>query len=97
MTIFGLIVVIVAVAAYSVITIVRLITQRSLHGRGQGIDTVALEERLARLEASVEGLGADTQRLTEGHRFFTQLLTNRPPAAAPITHGGDAGAKNGTA
>ena len=72
----------IVAAAYTVTTVVRLAAQWNLRRHGHGVDAVALEERLSRLEASVEGLGAQTQRLTEGHRFFTDLLTNRPPAAA---------------
>jgi hypothetical protein len=87
----------IAAAAYSVTTVVRITAQWSLRRHGQGIDTAALEERLARLEASVEGLGAETQRLTEGHRFFTQLLTNRPPAALPTPQSADAAGKKGAA
>ncbi len=69
-------------AAYTVTTVVRLAAQWNLRRHGHGIDAVALEERLSRLEASVEGLGAQTQRLADGHRFFTDLLANRPPAGA---------------
>jgi hypothetical protein len=97
-TFFAMIVVLafIVAAAYSVTTIVRLTAQWSLRRHGQGANTAALEERLARLEASIEGLGAETQRLTEGHRFFTQLLTNRPPSALPTARSTDAAGKNGT-
>jgi hypothetical protein len=70
--------------AYTVTTLARLFVQWRMQVRGGGIDRVALEERFARLESSVEGLTADAQRLLEGHRFFTDLLSTRsaPPAIA---------------
>ena len=70
--------------AYTVTTLARLFVQWRMHVRTGGVDRVALEERLARIEASVESLSVETQRLIEGHRFFTELLKNRsdPPALA---------------
>jgi hypothetical protein len=84
--------------AYTVTTLARLFVQWRMQARGGGIDRVALEERLARLEASVEGLSADTQRLLEGHRFFTDLLSKRPapPAIASPPSAHEAG-RNGPA
>jgi hypothetical protein len=81
--VFAMVVVIafIVAAAYTATTLGRVAAQWNLRRHGHGTDAAALEERLARLEASVEGLGVQTQRLTDGHRFFTELLTNRPPAA----------------
>ncbi len=79
----------IVAAAYTATTVARVAAQWNLRRHGHGIDSAALEERLARLEASVEGLGVQTQRLTDGHRFFTELLTNRPPSAIGGAKGAD--------
>jgi hypothetical protein len=70
-----------AASAYTITTVARLIFQRR-SGRGGSLDDRMLEDRLTRLEGAVEGLSAETQKLADGHRFFTQLLANRPPASA---------------
>jgi hypothetical protein len=45
----------------------------------------AVEERLARIESSVEAIAVEVERVTEGQRFATRLLseqaTNRATAA----------------
>ncbi len=81
-------------AAYTATTVARVAARWNLQRHGHGVDSAALEERLARLEASVEGLGVQTQRLTDGHRFFTELLTNRPPAAIGGAKGTDSVGKS---
>ena len=82
---------------YTVTTLARLFVQWRLHARGAGIDPVALEERLTRIEAAVESVGAETQRLIEGQRFFAELLRDRPsPAAIASSANGDHAARNGT-
>lgn len=42
------------------------------------------EERLARIEAAVESIAIEVERISEGQRFVTKLLAERP-AAAPAT------------
>jgi len=79
--------------AYTITTVARLFFQWR-GGHAGGPEGRALQERLARLEATVESLSAETQRVVDGQRFFTQLLANRPPA---IGHdiGRDAGQNAG--
>ncbi|MGQ0713095.1 MAG: hypothetical protein ACT4PJ_05110 [Gemmatimonadaceae bacterium] len=36
-----------------------------------------LEERVARLEGSVESMASEMERLSEGQRFMTKLLSDR--------------------
>lgn len=50
---------------------------------------VKIEERLARLEAGVESVAVEVERISEGQRFTTKLLAERtgqlgggPPAGA---------------
>jgi hypothetical protein len=86
-----------AAAAYTVTTAIRVVAQWSLRRHGHDIDAASLEERLARLEASIESLSVQTQRLTDGHRFFTDLLANRQQSAIAATKPPDSNAKSGTA
>ena len=43
------------------------------------------EERMARIEAAVEAIAIEVERISEGQRFTTKLLSERPatPAAIP--------------
>ena len=77
---FAITVVVLMCGVYTTTTLARLFVQWR-NGRGHGGDA-ALQERLARLESTVETLTAENQRLQEGHRFFTQLLAARQPAEA---------------
>ncbi len=83
--------------AYTVTTLARTFVQWRMHARGSGVDPVALEERLTRIEAAVENIGAETQRLIEGQRFFADLLTSRSaPPAVVGSNNGDHVVRNGT-
>jgi hypothetical protein len=75
--------------AYTLTTLARLFVQWRMQARGGGIDPAALEERLTRIEAALENVGAESQRLVEGQRFFADLLTHRsaPPAVAGSRNG----------
>jgi hypothetical protein len=75
---FAITVVVLICGVYTTTTLARLFVQwRSSRGRN---GDAAMEERLARLESTVETVAAENQRLQEGQRFFTQLLAARPPA-----------------
>jgi len=63
-----------AAGAYTITTVARIIFRSR---DGHAINTAAIEERLARLEATVEGLSVETNRVVEGHRFLTQLMGDR--------------------
>jgi len=73
-----------SLGAYTIITVARL----KARSRGPVVDTVALEERLARLEGTLEGLSAECQRLGEGHRFMTDLLAKRVTDGVTLAGGG---------
>jgi len=66
---------------YLGVRLVRALEQRSR----QGNDLTTMTERLARLEAAVGALTADIDRIEEGQRFTTRLLSeqHRPPAPPP--------------
>lgn len=55
--------------------------------KASGADTSALEERISRLERTVEGLAVDTQRVTDGQRFLTQILADRQSGTEPARVG----------
>jgi hypothetical protein len=74
----------IGAATYAIVTVARLFVDwRS--GARRGLNSGALEERLARLESTVEGLSVENQRLIEGHRFFTQLIGSRQASAGAAT------------
>jgi hypothetical protein len=41
-----------------------------------------LEERVARLEGTVESMSSEMERLSEGQRFMTKLLSERSQSAS---------------
>lgn len=45
--------------------------------------TTASDERLARIEAAVEAMAIEVERISEGQRFVTKLLAERVPAKLP--------------
>ena len=63
---------------------VRLVRALEYRSR-QGSDLTAMNERLARLEAAVGALTTDVDRIEEGQRFTTRLLSeqHRPPPPPP--------------
>ena len=61
--------------------VVRLMDRR---GSGDPKRVERLEERVARLEGTVESMSSEMERLAEGQRFMTKLLSDRvsgPPRA----------------
>jgi hypothetical protein len=83
--------VIVAVSAIVSITyVIRMIVNALLARRSpttqtapQGVLQLA-EERMARLEHAVDAIAVEVERISEGQRFTTRLLSeqSRPPALA---------------
>lgn len=63
--------------------LVRVIARR--FERRDGVASPALgkiEERLARLEAGVDSIAVEVERISEGQRFTTKLLAERSPSGA---------------
>ena len=54
--------------------VVRLMDRR---GDGDPKRVQRLEERIARLEGTVESMSSEMERLAEGQRFMTKLLSDR--------------------
>lgn len=47
--------------------------------------SAALEARLERIEIAVQAIAIETERIAEGQRFTTKLLTGSPGRQAAIT------------
>ena len=77
------IVVIVALAAAAAVAIVKTIASTVLKMREQNngfrnppVSSVT-DERLARIEAAVEAIAIEVERISEGQRFTTKLLSDQ--------------------
>lgn len=46
-------------------------------------DTRAIDERLSRMEQSIEAISIEMERVGEGQRFVTKLLAERAPERLP--------------
>lgn len=44
------------------------------------------DQRLARIEAAIETVAVEVERISEAQRFTTRLLTDRAAVAAPAAH-----------
>ena len=79
--------VIVALGFFGTVTyIVRLLVLRVFgDGKASRSGLVVDEDRMARLEQAVEAISLEVERISEGQRFTTKLLSER--SGAPI--GGD--------
>lgn len=51
-------------------------------GDGEPKRTQRLEERVARLEGTIESMSSEMERLAEGQRFMTKLLSERSQSGA---------------
>ncbi|HEX5409157.1 MAG TPA: hypothetical protein VFW89_05240 [Gemmatimonadaceae bacterium] len=69
----------------ALLTIARLISRHMEFRRHPAQNTTALEERLARIEQVVEATAIEVERISEGQRFTTKLLSERQPV--PLAHG----------
>ncbi|MBI5600590.1 MAG: hypothetical protein HY944_03385 [Gemmatimonadetes bacterium] len=58
------------------------IRERERHGTPVLQDAQAAE-RLARIEAAVESIAIEVERISEAQRFTTRLLSERPSSALP--------------
>lgn len=77
--------VIVAMSFFATVTyIVRLMVLRApwptLGERRSASNVVVDEDRMARLEQAVEAIALEVERISEGQRFTTKLLSDRAAA-----------------
>lgn len=68
-----------ATVALIAAVVVRLMDRRS---DGDPRRLQRLEERMARLEGTVESMSSEMERLAEGQRFMTKLLSERSASAS---------------
>ena len=47
-------------------------------------DLAAIESRLARIEQAVDAIAVEAERISEGQRFTTKLLSERTPTRGPV-------------
>jgi hypothetical protein len=71
-----------ATVALIAAVVVRLMDRR---GNGDPKRLERLEERIARLEGSIEAMSSEMERLGEGQRFMTKLLAERSPSATQVS------------
>jgi hypothetical protein len=48
---------------------------------------VLLDQRLSRIETAVESIATEVERISEGQRFTSKLLSERQGAPAPLASG----------
>ena len=77
-------VVLLATVALLAAVVVRLLDRRS---DGDPKRVQRLEERVARLEGSLESMSSEMERLGEGQRFMTKLLAERAPGTSEKSGG----------
>jgi hypothetical protein len=78
------VIVIVAIIAGSLHNLLKMYMQR---GGGPGIpraDLKEIPERLARMEQSIDAIAIEVERLSEGQRFTTKLLSDQARGVAQI-------------
>ena len=63
-------------AAYSVKAIASAVVQYRLNELKSGSAEVS-EDRLARIEQSIDAIAVEVERISEGQRFTTKLLSDR--------------------
>ena len=68
-----------ATVALIAAVVVRLMDRRA---DGDPRSLQRLEERVARLEGTIESMSSEMERLGEGQRFMTKLLSERPHGAS---------------
>lgn len=68
-----------ATVAFIAAVVVRLMDRR---GGEEPRRVQRLEERVAKLEGSVESMASEMERLSEGQRFMTKLLSERSQGAS---------------
>lgn len=72
-------IILLATVALLAAVVVRLMDRRS---DGDPKRVERLEERVARLEGSLESMASEMERLGEGQRFMTKLLSDRSQSGA---------------
>ena len=64
--------------------IASIVASSRRRGPSSDKELTEMRERMARLEQTVETMSADIERFSEGQRFLTSLLEDRPKGHAVI-------------
>jgi hypothetical protein len=79
-----------AIIAGTVVSIVRTIVNRR-PAEGVGAPELrAIEDRLNRIEQAIDSIAVEAERISEGQRFTTKLLSQSPRQGAGSPPGGPA-------
>jgi len=62
--------------------------EKSLAARAGSSNALPQDQRLARIEAAIEAVAIEVERISEAQRFTTRLLTERHGAPAPAIPAG---------
>jgi hypothetical protein len=75
-------VIIVPAIFAAIVAIVRMALKHreKMSGLNPSTDTRAIDDRLTRMEQSIEAIAIEMERVGEGQRFVTKLLAERAPA-----------------
>jgi hypothetical protein len=66
-----------------VITLAFITTRAKRHQTVGSAELNAINERLARMEQAIDAMAVETERISEGQRFTTKLLSERIPDSLP--------------
>jgi hypothetical protein len=73
------------VITIGVITLAFITTRAKRHQTVGSAELNAINERLARMEQAIDAMAVETERISEGQRFTTKLLSERVPEQIPRT------------
>ena len=65
------------------VPIVRLMSRRLERGDASPASLAGIEQRLARIESAIDTMAVEVERISEGQRFTTKLLSERTERSNP--------------
>jgi hypothetical protein len=71
------------VITIGVITLAFITTRAKRHQTVGSAELNAINERLARMEQAIDAMAVETERISEGQRFTTRLLSERVQEPLP--------------
>ncbi len=80
-----------AIIAVTIVIVVRTLVNRRPPGSVGAPELRAIEERLTRIEQAVDAIAVETERISEGQRFTTRLLSQTPRQGVGQPPGGTPG------
>jgi hypothetical protein len=68
-------------AGIGLVTVIAMRRRKPLQGNGAG--QAAIQDQLTHLQTAVDAMAVEIERISEGQRFTTKLLSDRPQASLP--------------